>query len=109
LTLSIDDVGKQYTPNDLELIKTGELEVTWQYDQSKFMKTVGRGAFMDAFGEVHDGLHDWFLDTSYVPDFSDSVSLKATMLPSYALTVVAALKPYTHLYHQAYFIREGNR
>ena len=48
---------------------------------------------MDAFGEFHDGLHDY----SFIPD--DQFSLVATMPASYALTAVAAMRPYSHYYY----------
>lgn len=59
-------------------------------DQSTSMKTVAKGPYMDSFAEFHDGLHE----LTYVP--VDSVSLIVTMPPSYALTVTAAMQPYTN-------------
>jgi len=97
-----NDVGKQYSQRELDLIEMGELEVTWDYDQSKFMKTVGKGPLMDAFGEFHDGLHNY----QYVP--GDQFSLIATMPASYALTAVAAMQPYSYLYYLD-LMREGER
>ena len=62
-------------------------------DQSNFMQTVGKGPYMDAFGEFHDGLHD----LPYVP--GDQLSLITTMPASYALTVVAAMNTYVNTYN----------
>jgi hypothetical protein len=98
-----NDVGKQYIQEQLDLIKAGELEVTWDYDQSKFMKTVGKGPFFDAFGEFHDGLH-----SSPYNFPSDQFSLIATMPPSYAVTLLAAMRPYSHYYHLKLTNDEGS-
>ena len=87
------NVGKQYSQEELALIGLGELEVTWDYDQSKFMETAAKGPFMDAFAEFHDGLHDF----SYIPD--DQFSLIATMPFSYAVTTIASVKPYSYYYY----------
>lgn len=97
-----NDVGKQYSAKQLELIKKGDLKVTWDYDQSGFMKAAGKGPYMDAFGEFHDGLHNF----TYVP--GDQFSLIATMPASYALTAVAAMQPYSHLYYLD-LIRKGKK
>jgi len=97
-----NDVGKQYDTEQLELIKKGDLKITWDYDQSGFMKTAGKGPYMDAFGEFHDGLHNF----TYVP--GDQFSLIATMPASYTLTTVAAMQPYSHLYYLD-LIRKGKK
>ena len=97
-----NDVGKQLSDTDLAKVKSGAMEAPISSDQSGFMKTVGRGPLMDAFGEFHDGLHD----LSYVPN--DQLSLVATMPPSYVLTAVAAMQPYSYLYSLD-LIREGGR
>jgi hypothetical protein len=57
------------------------------------LQGVGKGPYMDAFAEFHDGLHDY----SFIPD--DQVSLILTMPPSYAVTIVAAAQPYSSYYH----------
>lgn|GEM_PF-3240639 len=86
------DVGKILDDITLQEVKDGIIKAPWSSDQSTFMKMVGKGPFMDAFGEFHDGLHS----LSYMPD--DQVSLIVTMPPSYVLTVAAAMQPHTHLY-----------
>jgi RHS repeat-associated protein len=84
------DVGKQLTLKQLKRIANGEMEVPLSSDQSSFMKTVAKGPYMDAFAEFHDGLHD----LSFMP--KDQLSLIVTMPPSYALTVLAAVQPYSN-------------
>ncbi|MCV2884763.1 hypothetical protein OE749_08645 [Aestuariibacter sp. AA17] len=77
-------------------------EVPWNYDKSNFMQSAGKGPFMDAFAEFHDGLHDF----AFIPD--DQVSLILTMLPSYAVTVLAAAQPYSHYYYVDYLDGRGS-
>ncbi len=91
LKKGINDVGKQLKPDMLKKIANG-VKAPLSSDQSAFMKAVGRGPFMDAFGEFHDGLHE----LPYMP--VDQVSLIITMPPSYVLTVTAWMQPYTYLY-----------
>ena len=86
------DVGKQLSQREVEKIERGETKAPVSSDQSKFMKTVAKGPFVDAFAEFHDGLHELPL----VP--VDQISLIVTMPHSYALTVAAALEPYTQIY-----------
>ncbi len=90
------DVGKQLDKDLYEKWKNGTLkssEIGMAYDKSNFMQTVGRGPYMDAFAELHDGLHD----LAFMP--TDQVSLVLTMPPSYAVTLLAAAQPYSSYYH----------
>ncbi|MCM2678171.1 RHS repeat domain-containing protein [Echinimonas agarilytica] len=69
-------------------------------DQAGVMQDLAKGPFMDAFAEFHDGLHDWIKEDFRPFGFTaeDQVSLFATMLPSYAVTLAAAAKPYSFMY-----------
>ncbi|MCF1459083.1 MAG: hypothetical protein LPH21_16540 [Shewanella sp.] len=87
------DVGKQLAEEDLANVLSGKMKAPLSSDQSGFMKAVGEGPYMDAFAEFHDGLHGY----SFVP--ADQFSLIATMPPSYAITVGAAMHPYAHHYY----------
>ena len=90
------DVGEQLSPVDFEDWKNGTLkssEIGMGYDKSNFMQSVGKGPYMDAFAEFHDGLHD----LAFMP--TDQVSLVLTMPPSYAVTLLAAAQPYSSYYH----------
>ncbi len=90
------DVGSQLPENLYEKWKGGALtpsEIGMNYDKSQFMQSVGKGPYMDAFAEFHDGLHDF----SFIPD--DQASLILTMPPSYAVTLLAAAQPYSSYYH----------
>lgn len=90
------DVGSQLEKDLYEQWKAGALnpeDIGMNYDKSQFMQTVGKGPYMDAFAEFHDGLHDF----SFIPD--DQVSLILTMPPSYAVTLLAAAQPYSSYYH----------
>lgn len=88
------DVGYQLEKKDLEAIANGTMDVPLGSDQSTFMKTVAKGPFMDAFGELHDGLVGKLVDAG-VPEIIANIP---TMVPSYALTVMAYAQPYTHYY-----------
>ncbi|WP_444924850.1 FG-GAP-like repeat-containing protein [Microbulbifer sp. DLAB2-AF] len=85
------DVGKQLTQGELDTIAAGG-SIPLSSDQSAFMRGVAKGPYMDAFAEFHDGLHG----LPYVP--VDQVSLVLTMPPSYVVTLLAAMQPYTHSY-----------
>lgn len=89
----ISDVGKQLNPKELAKVRNGTMKAPLASDQSSFMKSAGKGPYMDAFAEFHDGLHD----LSFMP--KDQFSLIATMLPSYAVTVAAAMQPYSYYYY----------
>ena len=97
------DVGKQLDQETLLRIKKGELKPPLSSDQSAFMQKVGKGPYMDAFAEFHDGLHDFIL----VPD--DQFSLIATMPPSYLVTVTAAMSPYSYVYYLGSFEEDNRR
>jgi len=86
------DVGKQLPPDLLKRVEDGLTDAPLSSDQSGFMKAIAKGPYMDAFVEFHDGLHE--LD--YVPN--NQGALIATMPPSYALTVAAAMQPYAYVY-----------
>ncbi|PCK31052.1 hypothetical protein CEX98_14330 [Pseudoalteromonas piscicida] len=86
------DVGKQLTQAQKDAI-AGGANIPLSSDQSGFMQAAGKGPYMDAFAEFHDGLHDY----SFIPD--DQFSLVATMPPSYAITLAAAARPYSHYYY----------
>ncbi|MGO2129034.1 MAG: FG-GAP-like repeat-containing protein [Pseudoalteromonas prydzensis] len=95
------DVGKQLDKDTLRQLANGTLDkAPLSSDQSAFMQGVAKGPYMDAFAEFHDGLHE----LPYVP--VDQVSLILTMPPSYAVTLLAAMQPYTQLY---IWDREGRR
>ena len=85
------DVGKQLTQLQKDAIASGG-DIPLSSDQSWLMKGAAKGAYMDAFAEFHDPLHDYW----FIPD--DSFSLVATMPPSYAVTILAAAQPYSHMY-----------
>ena len=90
------DVGSQLDEISYQQWKNGTLksgDIGWQYDKSSFMQSAGKGPYMDAFAEFHDGLHDF----SFIPD--DQVSLILTMPPSYAVTILTAAQPYSSYYH----------
>jgi RHS repeat-associated protein len=96
------DVGSQLDPRAFEDWQNGILkpeDIGMAYDKSSFMQWAGKGPYMDAFAEFHDGLHDYF----FIPD--DQVSLILTMPPSYAVTILAAAQPYSSYYH----LRLNNR
>ena len=96
------DVGSQLDPRAFEDWQNGILkpeDIGMAYDKSSFMQWAGKGPYMDAFAEFHDGLHDY----SFIPD--DQVSLILTMPPSYAVTILAAAQPYSSYYH----LRLNNR
>lgn len=88
------DVGKQLDEDTMRQLANGTLKkAPLSSDQSGFMQTAAKGPYMDAFAEFHDGLHDY----SFIPD--DQFSLIATMPPSYAITIAAAARPYSHYYY----------
>ncbi|GGE96299.1 hypothetical protein GCM10008027_21670 [Pseudoalteromonas gelatinilytica] len=98
------DVGKQYTQDDLDLIAAGQLDVSWQYDQSNFMKTVGRLPYFDSFAEFHDGLHSAPFNWP-----TNDFALYITMPPSYLITILAAAQPLTHLYLREKYLAGGRQ
>lgn len=90
------DVGSQLDDESYQAWERGTLkseDIDMDYDKSRLMQKVGKGPYMDAFAEFHDGLHDY----SFIPD--DQVSLILTMPPSYAVTILAAAQPYSSYYH----------
>ena len=97
------DVGKQLSGEELALVKTGKMAAPLSSDQSAFMLKVAKAPYMDAFAEFHDGLHDY----SFIPD--DQFSLILTMPPSYAITIAAAARPYSHYYYLDLLDKERRR
>jgi RHS repeat-associated protein len=96
------NVGKEIkNENLLKKIQSGQTPAPLLSDQSDFMKTLGELPFFDAFSEMHDGLHD----LSFIP--GDQASLIITMAPSYAITLVAAMQPYSDFY-ALYLTAENN-
>ncbi|MEJ6477007.1 hypothetical protein [Pseudoalteromonas piscicida] len=88
------DVGKQLDEDTMRQLANGTLKkAPLSSDQSGFMQTAAKGPYMDAFAEFHDGLHGY----SFIPD--DQFLLVATMPPSYAITIAAAARPYSHYYY----------
>jgi len=85
------DVGKELKGDELEAVRNGTIEAPLSSDQSEWMQGAGKYIpYADAGAEFHDGLHDIFSNNQAL--------LIATMPPSYVLTVVADVEPYTHLY-----------
>lgn len=97
----ISDVGKQ--------VKEKLPDHYWgQSDQAGVMKDIAKQPYADAFAEFHDGLHDVFTDVLGKGDIvtNNAVGLIATMPHSYGVTLLAAARPYSHIYAPYRLIKE---
>ena len=104
-----NDVGRQLTPDEIEKIQNDSMKAPWQTDESNFMKTAGKGPFMDAMGEGHDPMMDaykrfWGKDSVFIknPILYEPINI-GTMPFAYAMTVVAYMDMYS-----SYFILQAN-
>ena len=99
------DVGKQLGETKMADIAAGRAVAPLSSDQSALMKNIAKGPYMDAFGEFHDGLHDWLGDFEATNQITNSqTGLAFTMPHSYAITVTAAASSFVeanpYLYSQ---------